>query len=620
MEAESEDIAAVKEWLAAEVKLERYADKLVSNGFISLEICCNINETVLDEIGIVMPYHRRRFLTFVEKLKEKLGVNLPNEENGVMSNAELISRGSEAGNEQQTSLIHFADNEHENKEPESGASVTLTAKEDGKNSESIEEEVPVLPPKASKRTPSGKAPPPIPPRADLQEGTDPSDTSVKTVHQHTHTQDLVQPSQAEKPSVQPQLPKKKIPVKPPRRTIHKVPTENKPEATPSSSIQTGAQPDPQQQNPGAVSNDIIATFDPLKSEESLADVNSTSAISDLPKQQVVDEDLKTLGDHNIKGSAIYENIEDAASLPAAQIEAKRPVPKPPARAGSKQPVPANSDLPKPQVVDEDLKTSGDHDIKESATYGNIEDVASHPAAQIEANRPVPKAPARAGSKKPVPAISDLPKPQVVDEDLKTSGDHDIKESAIYGNIEDAASHPAAQIEAKRPVPKPPARAGSKKPVPVPRGRVKSEDGILVTALVSDRNTVDSEKGETETSSVLNHTLQPRTKSFSTPENKRILSTSEEKASTLPRYPARAAPPPPPPSYRQTGASLKEKKNFPEMPLPPIPSEDGSERHHDQSDGACKQGTVPLKSTCSSQVLSFAHLTNAHSSPILLTAF
>ena len=104
MAADSEDILAVKEWLSSEVKLERYADKLVTNGFISLKSCCNIDETVLDEVGIVLPYHRKRFLAFVEKLKEKLGAKLPNEANGVLTNTELI-RQSEAVNEQQTSLI-----------------------------------------------------------------------------------------------------------------------------------------------------------------------------------------------------------------------------------------------------------------------------------------------------------------------------------------------------------------------------------------------------------------------------------------------------------------------------------------------------------------------------------
>lgn len=501
MAAENEDIQAVKDWLANEVKLERYADKLVSNGYISLEICCNIDENALDKIGIVLPYHRRRFLGFVERLREKLGMNFTDKDNGVMSNTELISNGAEEGSEQEKSLIRF-DRVVEGKDVEDTKAVYVN----------VEDDVPRLPPKVSKR-PSGKArPPPVPPRRDLEEGTSGdktvhSDTpaqglvrqshpaepsSGETVQSDTQSQalahqpysaqpssgetvqalDLVQQTHSAEPSMPVDVPKKKAPVKPPRRTI-KAACESKPGVTPSISQQTSASNNAQE--PVAVSNDAVAIFDPLKADETPADVNSTSGFPGL---------LKPL----------------------------------------------------------------------------TEDVFS-----------------------------------------KTSEEPAIFEGAIYGNTEVIESHSTAATEPKRPVPKLPARAGAKKPVPVPRARGKSEDGILVTALVRNGSTTNDDKEESPP--VLNHSLQPRTKSFSMPENKKI--SSEDKPSTLPRYPAvkRVAPPPPP--SRQTSSSLKDKKGFPNMPLPPVPPMERSvKKQQDEVDGDRHQGMVSLMIICAGQPIHY----------------
>ena len=466
MAADNEDIVAVKEWLASEVKLERYADKLVSNGFISLKTCCSIDENALNEIGIVLPYHRRRFLGYVEKLREKLGVSLTNEENGVISSTELITHRSVGGNDQSGSLISF-DNDGESKEPERSASMQCV-NEHSRDVAHVEEDVPKLPPKVSKqskRSHSGKAPPPpIPPRADLEpEGAVSGEPSRKAVHLDTHVQDLVPvPTHSEKPSTQADAPKKKVPVKPPRGKlkapqINQSPSENKPAATSM---------DIQEQVSSSFGDDIAAAFDPLK--EPTVDVNLTSAIPDLSKPS--DEDV-------------------------------------------------------------DLKTSNEQAVEERA-------------------------------------------------------------APIYGNIKDVESHSAVPIEPTRPTPHAPTRTGSKKPVPVPRSRVKSEDGVLVTTLAPDKKVAGDDNGESST--VLNHSLQARTKSFSTPGNRR-LNPPEEKPSTMPRYnplPKREAPPPPP--SRQTGSSLKDKRSFLNMPLPPLPPVDSNEKPQDQIDGAHQKGTVSLK--------------------------
>ena len=72
MSGESLEQIALREWLEKEVKLERYFDKFVAHGYASLEACCNINDSVLDKVGITPPYHRKRLLKFSESLKDRL--------------------------------------------------------------------------------------------------------------------------------------------------------------------------------------------------------------------------------------------------------------------------------------------------------------------------------------------------------------------------------------------------------------------------------------------------------------------------------------------------------------------------------------------------------------------
>lgn len=239
MASAKEDIEAVKEWLSSEVRLDRYADKLESNGFTSLELCCTLNENALDKMEIVLPYHRKRFLMYAEKLREKLGLGLTNGEDRVIPSTELTSHAAETGNEEQGPLINF--------DSEDYSSTSSLPAED-----TISEDVnaPLLPPKKKN---SVKLPPPIPPRADLLEEVETSDQRSKG--EDTHAQDPKRVSLPEKPSVQqqqchqqgqqlqqPEIPPKKIPVKPPRRTItRKQSAENAAEIIPKTGIQTGAQ-------------------------------------------------------------------------------------------------------------------------------------------------------------------------------------------------------------------------------------------------------------------------------------------------------------------------------------------------------------------------------------------
>ncbi|KAJ7371854.1 phosphatidylinositol-3,4,5-trisphosphate binding [Desmophyllum pertusum] len=391
-----EEIDEVREWLLSEVRLDRYADKLELNGFTTLQICCTIDENALDKIGIQLPYHRKRFLMFVEKLKEKLGLNLlTNEEDGVTSNMELTS--SETGNEQ---LIHF-DSEDESSGPlhdqcmkeDSGNSLISLPTEDG-NSENIA--IPALPPK---RKQSLKLPPPpIPRRADLEEEEPSVEQRSKTVD--THAQD----------SKQPEVPPKKIPVKPPRRTIAKPSSENAPEIIPNTDAQTGIQE--QRAISNSHVNDTVAV-NTSEEDKAFAQINSTPAIfPELPKPE--------------------ENMNKV--------------------------------------------TSADQVNEERATSPN---------------------------------------------------------------------------EPKRPAPKAPERVPAKRPTPAPRNRVKSEDGILESALSPKSDTTNDSKPR-EFSALLNNTLEKRTKSFSTPVRKG--NSLGDKPSTLPRSATtkRAAPPPVPPS-RQTTA-------------------------------------------------------------------
>ncbi|XP_068702359.1 arf-GAP with Rho-GAP domain, ANK repeat and PH domain-containing protein 1-like isoform X3 [Montipora foliosa] len=439
MEADDAEIVAVKEWLSNEVKLDRYADKLVSNGFISLETCCSIDENVLDDIGIVLPYHRRRLLQFVEKLRDKLCANvvINNEMDNVVT-SELLSNGAEEGNKRENLLISF-DVDDESNQLDCGPAVKGDVEVTSQVC-SVAEPSPSLPPKLSKRPNSEKnRPPPIPPRRDLDEVTGVGESADSVAE----AQDLVkQPGSTAVTLAPVDVPKRKAPVKPPRKTITKAVNENKPEMMPNTSEQSTTSFHLQEHSDVSVRNDFSDVFDPLKQKETPADGSSLGLIT-------------------------TENVNS-----------------------------------------------------------------------------------------------------------KTSEEQGVKECLLNRSTDLTAAYSPEPTEPLRPAPKLPTRTGSKKPIPVPRVRRKSENGVLETAMASDK--ANDENGVFPTES--NHFSPSRTMSFQERDNRVIV--SDNKPSTLPRSNQsirRAAPPLP---SRQSSSSLKDKV-FPNVPLPPVPTAENSEKPKDE---------------------------------------
>ena len=334
---------AVKEWLSCEVRLDRYADKLESNGFTSLELCCTLNENALDQMEIVLPYHRKRFLMYAEKLREKLGLGLTNGDDGVTPSAGLTSHGPETGNEQQGPLVNF-DSE--------APIIRSSLSSDDIISEDVN--LPMLPPK---KKGSFKLPPPIPPRADLSEEVEASDQRSRD--EDILTQDVEQVSLPEKSSAQqqhcyqqgqqlqlPEIPPKKTtpPVKPPRRTTAKKQSpENAAEDISKTDVHTSAN--------GSHANNAAAV-NPSEEGDAIIQFNSTSVIPQLPKTEE-DSNKITSGDE----------VNEEKIMPP--VEPKRPAPKAPERAPSLKPTPK----PRSRVKSEDNKLVAD--LLPKSTTGNV---------------------------------------------------------------------------------------------------------------------------------------------------------------------------------------------------------------------------------------------------------
>ena len=353
-----EDIEAVKEWLSCEVRLDRYADKLESNGFTSLELCCTLNENALDKMGIVLPYHRRRFLTYAEKLREKLGLGLINGEDGVTPSAGLTSHGLETGNEQQGPLINFVNED---------TIVRSSLSSDDLISEHVHP--PMLPPK---KKGSVKLPPPIPPRADLSEEIEASDQ--RSTGENILTRDPEQVSLPEKSSVQqqqcyqqgqelqqPEIPPKKIPppVKPPRRiTAKKQSPENAAEDISKSDVHTST-------ISGSHANNA-AMVNPSEEGYALIQFNSTSVTPQLPKPEEDSNEITS-----------DEEVNKEKIIPP--VEPKRPAPIVPERAPPVRPTPK----PRSRVKSEDAKLVTDL-LTKNAT-GNVSngDFPDYPINTIE---------------------------------------------------------------------------------------------------------------------------------------------------------------------------------------------------------------------------------------------
>lgn len=63
------------EWLSHEVKLPQYCDIFLEQGFQSPSDCCEIDETVLDLLGIDKIGHRKRILVSCQKLAARFGLS-----------------------------------------------------------------------------------------------------------------------------------------------------------------------------------------------------------------------------------------------------------------------------------------------------------------------------------------------------------------------------------------------------------------------------------------------------------------------------------------------------------------------------------------------------------------
>ena len=351
-----QDVEAVKEWLSCEVRLDRYADKLESNGFTSLELCCTLDENALDKMEIVLPYHRKRFLMYAQKLREKLGLGLTNGEDGVTPSVGLTIHGPETGNEQQGPLINF-DSE--------APIIRSSLSSDDLISEDVN--APMLPPK-KKGSESVKLPPPIPPRADLSEEVETSEQRSRS--EDILTQDPKQVSLPEKSSVQqqqchkqgqelqqPEIPPKKIPppVKPPRRiTAKKQSPEIAVEDISNTDVHTCA-------ISGSHANNA-AVVNPSEEGDALIQFNSTPDIPQLPKPEEDSYEI-TSGEEVSKEKKIMPPVEPI-----------RPAPKAPERAPSSRPTPK----PRSRVKSEDNKLVTDLLTKSATENTSKGDFSDHP--------------------------------------------------------------------------------------------------------------------------------------------------------------------------------------------------------------------------------------------------
>ena len=334
MASDDTKIAAVREWLANEVKLDRYADKLLSNGFSSLETCCNIDESVLDEIGIVAPYHRKRFLQFVGKLRDKLSANNVTKKEilgGVSPSTELISNGAEQGSELKELFINH-DNGYESKRSDSD-SVMKESIEETNPVCSADVSVPLLPPKS--RSNSGKTRPPVPPRKDLNEGTGGDGSVFPGADSQNEGQQLV--SNDPCPAVVNPTKKtpKKAPIKPPRRTILRAPSESEQDKIPGTHVQGTAITC----LPDRIDDPANDDIDPLNYKD-IPDEGSLN--------MTANDSAKTAKDQTLKESSSNGNIGADMSFYSCLIEPKRPAPMAPVRSGSKKPVPVPRTKVKPE--------------------------------------------------------------------------------------------------------------------------------------------------------------------------------------------------------------------------------------------------------------------------------
>ena len=261
----AEESLALREWLTEEVKLERYFDKLVSHGYVSLLACCSIDENVLDEIAITPPYHRKRLLKYVEDLRKKLAD--PSQHGPEPGNAGLIESTEYLATEAEVAVDDAGDAgeidtpplppkvstkipnlkgsiKPKPEVPARGPSINRKKDETrGSEGEDIGMSQTVnsdCEPRITTRA-SVRSPPPIPPRADLFEETE-SGMAGDLVPVNSACAAIEAPkgvSVEATPLVLPEVVKRERPIKPLRRNATKRPGEGGPSCTAQASLPTG---------------------------------------------------------------------------------------------------------------------------------------------------------------------------------------------------------------------------------------------------------------------------------------------------------------------------------------------------------------------------------------------
>ena len=254
----SQEADSVRQWLVEEVKLERYFDKLVRHGYDSLQACCSIDGHVLDEMGVIPPYHRKRLLKYAEELRTRYAPSslcLDAEPGRECTPAPLDNQF-----ESNSPVREALPPKEEEEEAATGPPPILPPKLQkstlvGRSSSKPKPQVPVrlssfdrktVPPAPRPDSPdfmanvnneqkdfrreSAKSPPPVPPRSDLNEQTESTSAEAAFYVNSGGDENLinsapelsrigcVEGNVARSPS-----PKAK-PMKPPRRSAPKVPT------------------------------------------------------------------------------------------------------------------------------------------------------------------------------------------------------------------------------------------------------------------------------------------------------------------------------------------------------------------------------------------------------------
>lgn len=249
------------------------------------------------------------------KLRDKLSSNnVINKEilGGVSPSTELISNGAEEGSERKELFINH-DNGYESKRSDSDS--VMKEAEETNSVCSADVFVPLLPPKS--RSNSGKTRPPVPPRKDLNEGTGGDGNVFPGADSQNEGQQLVSDDPCPAVTDPTKKTPKRAPIKPPRRTILRPPSESGQDKTPDTPAQGTA-------------ITCLPTSD---------DIDPFNYKDEGSFNMTANDNAKTSKDQRVKESSSNGNIGADTSFYSCPIEPKRPAPMVPVRSVSKKPIP-----------------------------------------------------------------------------------------------------------------------------------------------------------------------------------------------------------------------------------------------------------------------------------------